>query len=123
MVGAQDKEDKGRDHIQNPYRVTYAHRIRSYGIKRNSLGVYCTFLYAKNQSLSIWAEFFTTDIFLVSKLLKGLKTKLIGGGRARYGREDGNSIQDSYDVKEHLKIKSFGMKRNSLEVSSIFAPL
>ena len=89
-------------------------------MKRNSLGVYCTFLYAKNQSLSIWAEFFTTDIFLVSKLLKGLKTKLIGGGRARYGREDGNSIQDSYDVKEHLKIKSFGMKRNSLEVSSTF---
>ena len=49
-------------------------------MKRNSLGVYCTFLYAKNRSSSIWAESFTTDIFKVPKLLKGLKTQLLGGG-------------------------------------------
>ena len=50
-------------------------------MKRNSLGGLLYFLYAKNRSSSIWAEFFTTDIFLVSKPLEGSKTKLLGGFR------------------------------------------
>ena len=68
-------------------------------MKRNSLGVYCTFLYAKKKLFVNFGGILYYRYFQGTELLKGLKTQLLGGGGLLYHPQNDLEESRNFDLK------------------------